>query len=258
MATTSASLFGGMIRRRTAMVITVALAAAGLRADPARAVVVHTASGLSSAGVPVTCEAHLMIVGDVLTVVFYNTSPVHTQNPADLCASYYFDIYNGANVRPVLVYQSATGDVWRAHRFSTDTLETMDADLKATEPFDRTWQFKSMNPAFAPFMGFGVGTVGNSAIGPNNFNGNIVGNMDYALYAGDVTTANLDGRPLVKDHITFTFTGVMGFTENDIRPNFAIGLGTGPDGFLVPEPATVIPLVVLLAMTVTRRRRRRV
>ena len=247
----------GMFRRRLATTVAILLASAAFRAEPARAVVVHQASGMSVSGVPVSCEAHLMIVGDVLTVVFYNTSPVHTQNPSDLCTSYYFDIYNGVNVRPVLVYQSATGDVWRAHRFTTDTLEAMDADLKATEPFDRTWQFKDMDPAFTPFLGFGVGTVGNSDLKPNNFNGNIVDGMDYALYSGDVTTANMDGRLLVKDHITFTFTGVMGFTENDIRPNFAIGLGTGPDSFLVPEPATLAPLLAFGLFALPRQRRHR-
>lgn len=248
----------GTVRRRWLPAAAFALALVAIRAEPARAVVVHKAMGMSSSGVPVTCEAHLMIAGDVLTVVFYNTSPVHTQNPSDLCTSYYFDIYNGANVRPVLVYQSATGDVWRAHRLTTDTLEAIDADLKAVDLGDRTWQFKNMEPGLAPFQGFGVGTVGNGALAPNNFNGNIVGNMDYGLYAGDVTTANLDGRPLVKDDITFTFTGVMGFTENDIRPNFAIGLGSAPDGFIVPEPSTLAPLLALgLSVLPCRRRVRR-
>lgn len=245
----------GIFRKRLATAVAIVLASVAFHAEPARAVVIHKAMGTSINGIPVTCEAHLMIVGDLLTVVFYNTSPVHTQNPSDLCTSYYFDIYNGANVRPVLVYQSATGDVWRAHRYSADTLETIDANLKAVVPNDDTWQFKNMDADFLPFLGFGVGTVGNSDLKPNNFNGNIVGNMNYALYAGDATTQNLDDRPLVKDHITFTFTGVTGFTENDIRPNFAIGLGTSPDSFLVPEPAAIAPLLALGLFALPRRRR---
>lgn len=251
----SASLARVTFRRRLASSIALALAAVVLRPEPVGAVVIHKGMGTSVNGISVTCEAHLMIAGDVLTVVFYNTSPVHTQNPSDLCTSYYFDIYNGANVRPALVYQSATGDVWRAYRHTADVLETIDADLKATEPNDDTWQFKNMNPGFAPFTGFGVGTVGNSDMDPNNFHGNIVGGMNYGLYAGEATTQNLDGRLLVKDHITFTFTGVMGITEKDIRPNFSIGLGTSPDSFLVPEPAPIALLAGLLA--IPRRRRNR-
>ncbi len=199
-----------------------------------------------------------MITGDVLTIVFYNTSPVHSQNPSDVCASYYFDIYNGANVRPVLTYQSATGNVWLANKNNPDTLQTANANLKAVASGDHTWQFKNMNAAQSPFLGFGLGTVGNNDLTPNDFMVNIVGNIDYSLYAGDVTTPNLNSKVLVKDHITFTFTGLTGFTEDDISPAFAVGLGTRPDSLLLtPEPATIVPLLGVSLFGLHRRVRRR-
>jgi hypothetical protein len=193
---------------------------AGISSAPARAVVILPGSGLSSSGVPVSCEAHLMIVGDVLTIVFLNTSTVHSQSPSDLCSSLYFDIYNGSNVRPNLVYESATGDVWHTSFPSPDTLDTANANLKADSSGDHTWQFKTMDPTQAPSLGFGLGTARNSNLSPNDFNNSVVGTFDYSLYAGDVDTASLGGKSLVKDRITFVFSGLTGFTEDDISRNF--------------------------------------
>jgi len=49
---------------------------------------------------------------------------------------------------------------------------------------------------------------------------------------------------LVKDSATFVFSGLTGFTESDIQPEFAFGLGTAPDSLITPEPATMILLGV--------------
>jgi hypothetical protein len=246
----------GMFHKGSATAFTALLALAAIRAEPARAVaVVHTGTGTSINGVAVTCQAILTIDGDELTIVFSNISTDPSQSSSDLCTSYYFDIYDGDGVRPALVYKSATGDVWQAHRTTTDTLEAMDADLMAVDPGDKTWQFKNMDPGFAPFQGFGVGTVKNDTLSPNNFDNNIVGNFTYGLYAGDATTANLNNRLLVKDHITFVFNGVMGFDEDDIQMNFAMGLGGDPDSILIPEPTTIAPLLILGLFTLRRRRR---
>jgi hypothetical protein len=252
-------MFDPVIRRRRASSIAaLVLCIAGISAPAAgsQAEVILPGSGVSSSGVPVSCEAHLMIVGDTLTIVFYNTSTVHSQNPSDLCSSLYFDIYNGANVRPNLVYQSATGDVWHTNASSPDTLDTANANLKAVSPGDHTWQFKTMDPTQAPSLGFGLGTVRNNNLSPNDFNNSVVGTFDYSLYAGDVDTSGLNGKSLVKDHITFVFSGLTGFTNDDISHNFAIGLGRDADVVLTPEPAT-FSLLLGLGLVGLRRRRRR-
>lgn len=199
-------------------------------------------SGTSAKGVEVLFKAELTISGDELTVVLINDSPVDTLNPDDLLGSFYFDIVNGDNERPLLNYASAAGDVYAASKTSPDALVQADAGLVATSPGDGTWQFVTADEMVNPYMAFGLGTVGNSALSPNNFSGNLVGGMDYAIYAGEITTQNLNGKLLVKDMATFTFTGLTGFSEADISPQFAFGLGTAPDSLLTPEPSTMVLL----------------
>jgi hypothetical protein len=223
---------------------------------PSHASVILVGSGLSSANVPVTFQAEVTISGNNLTVQLTNNSPGSSLNPADVIGSFYFDIVNNLNARPTLTYTGAAGDVYLGNNSGPDALQAAGANLKAVNANDNTWQFKTVNPALTPFLGFGIGTVGNSNL-TNNFNGNIVGNIDYSIYKGDVTTANLNNRPLVKETATFNFTGVAGFTENDISPNFAFGLGTAPDSFLTPEPSSAVLLVLgwCASMILPRRRK---
>lgn len=219
------------------------IAAAGLcvalAVSTAQATLVQSWSGLSSTGIPVSFEAQFTIAGDTLTIDLFNNSPVSTANPADLLSSFYFDVIcNG--VRPTLTYQSATGDVWRALRNSPDTLVTANANLKAVAAGDNTWQFKDMNPGLTPMLGFGIGTVGNSSLSPNNFMGNVVDGRDYSIYTGEITTQNLNDELLVKNTARFVFTGVSGCSEADISAVSVFGLGTGPDSLgYTPEPATL-------------------
>ena len=235
-----------------AFVATIAI----LVAAPAYGTVILSASGLSSANVPVTFEAQLSIAGNNLTVQLTNNSPVNSLNPNDLLGSFYFDIVDSFNNRPALTYVTATGNVYLADKNNPDTLQTAGANLKALLAGDNTWQYKAMNATLVPNCGFGIGTVGNSSAAPNNFMGNIVGGIDYSIYKGDITTSNLDGKLLVKDTATFTFSGVTGFTEANISHVFAFGLGTAPDSFLVPEPSSfVLAAIGLIGLVVWRRRR---
>ena len=114
---------------------------------------------------------------------------------------------------------------------------------------DNTWQFRDdTNLQFGNDpLTFAVGTVGNNSFGTNGFSGNIVDGFDYALYAGDVTTNNLENsQPLATGSITFTWTGATGFTDADIVDEVVFGLGTQPDSFgFVPEPSLLLGLGVL-------------
>jgi hypothetical protein len=216
--------------------------------------VVQAVSGYSVTGDPVSFEAHFTIDGDSLIVELYNTSAEATSSPDDMLCSYYFDIVNGAGERPTLTYDGATGQVWQTDRWSEDTMVDASADLRATSAGQHTWEFREMEPTAAPYAGFGLGTVGNSDLSPNNFHGNITGGFNYSLYAGDISTANLDDYPLVKPRAEFMFHGISGFTEADISDVGVFGMGTGPDTLLsTPEPASGL-LLGLSALLLRRRR----
>lgn len=223
-----------------------------LLAHPASASITLTASGTSAKDIDVTFAGQLTISGDILTVTLTNDSPVFSLNPDDVLASFYFDILDINNNRPNLTFSSAVGDVYLTDKDSPDELQTANADIKAVSAKDNRWMYKPMDPTQTPFLGFGIGTIGNSNLTPNNFQGNIVNGMEFAIYKGDITTRNLHCKLLVKDTATFTFTGVNGYSENDISKSFAFGLGTAPDSLLTPEPATIF-LLALCALCVMPR-----
>ena len=106
-----------------------------------------------------------------------------------------------------------------------------------------TWQFKSglsLVVDSSPSLGFGVGTVGNSLFGSNGFNGNVVDGFNFGIYTGDVTSQPLDNNLLVKDSITFKFSGFNGGI-GDITPHAVFGFGTDPETVVsVPEPSSLL------------------
>ncbi len=223
----------------------------------ARATIDFTASGTSAKGVDVTFQALLTISGDELTVVLINDSPADSLNPDDVLGSFYFDIVNNG-VRPVLDYVSATGNTYKGDKNGSDTLIDEDADIRVsqTDGVDGGWQFRGdLDAAQNPFLGFGIGTVGNSNLSPNGFDGDLVSPVNFAIYTGEITTQPLvNPDALVKDRATFTFTGLTGFSETDIAEEFAFGLGTAPDSLLTPEPATLA--ILGLGILIVRKRKK--
>ncbi|HAL45663.1 MAG: hypothetical protein A2Y12_19380 [Planctomycetes bacterium GWF2_42_9] len=215
-----------------------------------QATIIQNISGTSLTGDALLFESQLTITNDTLTVKLSNLSPTASNSPDDLLSSYFFDIYNSIGQRPELVLLTATGDVYQTSKSAADTLQTSNANLEAVSSGDNTWTFKIIDSSLNPYAGFVVGTVGNNNLTPNNLNGSIVGGMDYSIYVGDVSTQSLNGKFLVKDSITFTFSGLTGFSEADILKSYGFGTGTAPDSVLthtefpVPEPSMVAILGV--------------
>ena len=240
------------MRRRILVGIGAGLGLALLPAISRATVILNFTGTVPVTSTQVDFEAQLTISGDTLTVVLVNDSasiPASTLNPADLLTSFYFAIAGS----PMLTYTGASGDVCLAHKNVADdcTVTTNEADLRAFAAGDDTWQFKQglTLAAGSTTLTYGIGTTGNNSLTPNNFNGNIVGGFDYGIYAGDITTQNLDGTLLVHTTATFTFSGLTGFAEDDISRTALFGLGTQPDstGLVVPEPAAVLMLGVGVA-----------
>ena len=221
----------------------------------AHAAIVFSASGTSAKGVDVMFEAQLTLIDDTLTITLTNDSPVDSLNPDDVLGSFYFDIVNTDGDRPVMTYVSAIGDTWKGVKNGPDLLLEAGADLRALAAGDDSWQFKPLTAASVPNLGFGLGTVGNSGLSPNGFDGNLVGGVNFAIFKGDIATQSLANPDvLVKGSAVFTFSGLTGFTEADIQPAFAFGLGTAPDSLLIPEPAT-LALLGLGSLALLRRKK---
>jgi hypothetical protein len=219
-------------------------------------------SGTSAAGNQIAAKAEFSIEGsDLLVVKLSNISDGPSLAPADLLSSFYFDVLTFTTpARPTLGYSAATGQVYVTDKITPDTPATytppldpnnpgpslsfpnppQPSDLRAFVANDDTWQFLAMTPGASPYAGFGVGTVGNSDLTPNNFNGLIVDGRNFSIYKGDVTTQALDDALLVKDSITFKFSGFTGLTLSNISPQATFGFGTGPDSIIsVPEPGGI-------------------
>jgi len=108
---------------------------------------------------------------------------------------------------------------------------------------DRRWWMArgELNTGKNPFLGFGIGTVGNSDLQPNDFPA--MDGLAAGIYAGDIENTSLTtdpATPLVKDLATFTltFNDLSGFS---IGPIAAFGFGTGPESLHhVPLPGAVL------------------
>lgn len=189
-------------------------------------------------------------------------------------SSFYFAVGSGTNV-PLLSYDVAQGQVYQLSTTAPPLAGTFTppntfvpgtglSDLRAFNPGDRTWEFLDglSLVASSPPLTFGVGTVGNSDLDPNNFDGNIVDGKDFSIFVGSPQTANLAGELLVQDSITFQFGGLGSFTLDDIVPHAVFGFGTSPYVVAVPEPAGLSVLALGtavggLALLAARRRRSR-
>lgn len=225
--------------------------------------VVFTASTTGSYG-PLSTRATFTVDpgnSNVLRLLLENTSPGASQAPEDLLTSFYFNVLSGTTTgtSAPLAYQNALGQVYYtvgglAPDFPVKYFpppppggslldEPGPSNLQAFNPGDDTWQFKTGLSLVAsqPPLAFGVGTVGNSSLSPNNFNGNIVDGFNFGIYVGEVTTQPLDDSLLVRDSINFEFAGFSGFSLSQISPHGVFGFGTNPDQIVsVPEPSTLL------------------
>ena len=216
---------------------------------------------------------------NVLRLLLENTTSGTTMAPSQLLTSVYFNVLSGTTPAP-LTYKSASGNVFLALNgtddsaalytpptppsttgtWSTSPLPIPPSNLKAENRGDNTWQFRDVFSLVAsvPPLKFGVGTVGNAALNPNGFQGNIVDGFDFGIYTGDVETQNLDKTLLVKNSALFQFEGFSTFSLPQVSPHVVFGFGTNPEYIVtVPEPSACVSLALGIGVCGVRVLRRR-
>ncbi|MFM8805182.1 MAG: XDD4 family exosortase-dependent surface protein, partial [Planctomycetia bacterium] len=230
----------------------------------------------------------LSISGTTLTVVLNNTSPNDTKFQSEALSSFYFDIVRNSQ-RPTLTFLSAVGPLYQVlasgsdqqYWYSPQTLSPtpIPMDLRAFNKHDGGWQLNSTNPSLTPFLGFGIGTVGNTfyntGVNTNGFDGKVVrgpasipGNsmISFSIYRstnGDISpSSGLNNQYLLRNSGTFTFGIVSnGITwkNEDIRREAVFGFGTNPDGIITvtPEPSAYVIALLGVAAVACRQRFRR-
>lgn len=208
------------------------------------------------AGGDLAARAEFTVSGNTLTVVLTNTSTADVSVPADLLTAVFFDIagYPPATFSPVSALLSGGSAVY----FGPDGSGNVGGE----------WAFGSGFSGAPDDATLGISSAGFGLFGSANFNGpnlagpNAVNGPNYGLLsAGDNTTtgnAMVTGAvPLIKNQVTFTLTGSVPFSENDIS-NVSFQYGTSlsepnipSDGNPphVPEPSTMLLLGLALSGT---------
>ena len=266
-------------------------------------IVTFTESGISGAGNPITVSAKLITSGTTLSIELSNIGP-KTTSAADVLTSFYFGLADPADgLRPSLTYLFATGTAcqvvagtgndtfvsWQTipqqKLFTTGTAALAPSNLVARVDGDSGWQFKAFDNV-APQLGFGIGTVANSAIasvaGPGyvgaTFDPKIVSQsgspgqtmINLGIYSngnqplpGDIAPdGKLEGSVLVNSKALFVFGSskkLDSFGASWVQGNVTFGFGTGPATVLLPEPDGIslaaIGTAAGLGWLVLRRRR---
>ncbi len=214
------------------------------------ATIIFSGSGNNpEVGATASGSAAFSIAGNTLTLVLKNLTSPRTTAQGNAMTGVAFDI-NMAN--PVLGFATtaltAGSQIWTSELLSN-----------TSDPLAGSWTDVL---GASPLAAYGVATTG--------FNGRFSGGSlslgnaspNYGIVAAntfDGTNVSFGGSqfPFIQDSMTFTFTGVMGISESQIK-NVKLLFGTDGTGIVpaVPEPSLVflMGLGAIATHSVIRRR----
>lgn len=202
--------------------------------------VLFSGTGINpEASATATGSADFTISGSTLTLVLTNTTVPSTEVQGNVLTGVVFNI-DGAS--PVLSFSNT-----------------------ALTPGSRIWTSESASTVAAPLSGSWTDVLGSSPLGEygvatTGFNGAFNGGSitlgnaspDYGIVAVDTFAGPIGGSqfPFVQDSLTFTFTGLLGITEEQID-GVKLLFGTNGTGVIdvtepepapgeTPEPATLV------------------
>ena len=218
-------------------------------ASSAGAAVIFTGSGFNpESSSNVSGSAMFSISGNTLTLVLTNTTAPRTISQGSAMTGVSFDINPGS---PVLTLTS-TAMTAGSNYWTSKTASSNSASLNGS------W---TNVLGASPLGEYGVSTSGFNG----RFNGGAITLGNASPNYGIVAAGTFDGSnvsfsgsqfPFVQKSMTFTFTGVAGFTESQIS-NVKLLFGTDGTGVIqtVPSPGS-LALVGLGGIACIRRRNR--
>jgi len=233
--------------KKHAFVLAALAASVGL-ASTAGASVIFTGSGFNpEGGVNVAGSAAFTISGNTLTLVLKNTTAPRSTAQGNAMTGVTFDINPGS---PLLSLTS-TALTGGANLWTSKTASSNSALLGGS--------WTSVLGA-SPLGEYGVSTSGFNG----RFNGGSIALGNSAPNYGIVSAGTFNGTnvsfsgsqfPFVQDSMTFTFSGIAGFTEAQIS-NVKLLFGTDGTGVIQTVPTPGALALAGLAGVVSVRRRR--
>lgn len=217
-------------------------------AGSAQASVIFSGSGFNPEGnANVSGSALFTISGNTLTLVLTNTTLPRTTAQGNAMTGVTFDIGGGS---PVLTL--------------TSTALTSGSDFWTSKT--ATNNAAALNGSWTNVLG--ASPLGEYGVATTGFNGRFQGGSialgNSAPNYGIVAAGTFDGTnvafggsqfPFVQNSMTFTFTGVAGFTESQIG-NVKLLFGTDGTGIITAIPAPGSLALIGLGGLVAARRRR--
>ncbi|MBL8875904.1 MAG: PEP-CTERM sorting domain-containing protein [Phycisphaerae bacterium] len=225
-----------------------AACAAGLAIGSfAQASVVFSGSGNNpEVNLMASGSAMFTISGNTLTLVLTNTTLPRTTAQGNALTGVTFDIGNGAAVLTLTSTALTSGADYWTSKTSTNNAAALNG----------SW---TNVLGASPLAAYGVATTGFNG----RFNGGSIALGNSAPNYGIVAAGTFDGTnvafggsqfPFVQNSMTFTFTGVSGYTEAQIN-NVSLLFGTDGTGIVrVPAPGS-LALIGLGGLVAARRRR---
>ncbi len=211
----------------------------------AQASVLFSYSGFNPEGnANVSGSAMFTISGDILTLVLTNTTLPRTTSQGNAMTGVTFDIGGGSPVLALTSTALTAGSNFWTSKFATNNASALNG----------SW---TNVLGASPLGEYGVATTGFNG----RFQGGSIGLGNAAPNYGIVAAGTFDGTnvsfggsqfPFVQNSLTFTFTGVSGFTEAQIS-NVKLLFGTDGTG-IIPAPGS-LALISLGGLVAARRRR---